>query len=152
MKKEHLKEVVKAACETKALDYLNNKKAEHSKVLHISHTSWEMQPYLKPNSISSQEAKFIFLLRTRMLDVRINYRNRYKDIRCPNCEDFPDDQAHLLLCTKLCSGTSVANRPTPDYDNIFNTDLGKMVEVSRLIHSNFKKRKQLLKSKDQNNS
>ena len=75
MKEEDLKVIVKKACETKALEYLNKKKESHSKVLHLAHNSWGQQPYLKPNQMTAKDAKFIFLLRTRMLDVRINFRN-----------------------------------------------------------------------------
>ena len=84
MKKEELKNRLMAACEASALEYLNKKKAEHSKVLQISHISWEMQPYLKPNTMLTEEAKFMFLLRTRMVDVRVNLSNKNKDINCPN--------------------------------------------------------------------
>ena len=76
MKEEDLKEIVKKACDKKALEFLNKKKEGHSKVLHLSHPNWEQQPYLKPNQmVSIDEAKFIFLLRTRMLDIKTNYRN-----------------------------------------------------------------------------
>ena len=145
MKKEELKNLVKAACEAEALLYLNKKKAEHSKVLHLSHTNWEMQNYMKPNTMLTEEAKFIFLLRTRMLDVRVNFKNKHKDINCPNCKEHPDDQPHLLTCTKLTDGASVA-RPNLRYENIFESDVQKMLEVSRLLNTNFKIRKQLLKS------
>ena len=71
MKEEDLKENVKKACEKKALEFLNKKKEGHSNVLHLSHPKWEQQPYLKPNQmLSIDEAKFIFLLRTRMLDIK----------------------------------------------------------------------------------
>ena len=145
MKKEELKNLVKAACEAAALEYLNKKKAEHSKVLHLSHTSWEMQPYLKPNTMLTEEAKFIFLLRTRMLDVRVNFRNKHKDINCPNCKEHPDDQPHLLTCGKLTDGTSLA-RPNLLYESIFESDVQKILQVSRLMCTNFKMRKQLQKS------
>ena len=86
IKEEDLKEIVKKACETKALEYLNKKKESHSKVLHLAHNSWGQQPYLKPNQMTAKDAKFIFLLRTRMLDVKLNFRNKYNEIKCPNCE------------------------------------------------------------------
>ena len=49
MKTEKLKEIVKNECLKKAMDYLAAKKADHSKVVNLTHTSWEMQPFLKPN-------------------------------------------------------------------------------------------------------
>ena len=97
MKEEDLKENVKKACEKKALEFLNKKKEGHSKVLHLSHPKWE--PYLKPNQmVSIDEAKFIFLLRTKMLDIKTKYRNKYSDVICPICKSADDEQAHLLAC------------------------------------------------------
>ena len=54
-----------------------------------------VQSDLKPNQISIEESKFIFLLRTRMLDVKVNFRNKHNDLLCRNCKSFPDDQ-HLV--------------------------------------------------------
>jgi hypothetical protein len=147
MKKDQLKQMVKKACEKKALEYLNRKKAGHSKVLHLSHTSWEPQPYLKPNQMSIEEAKFIFLLRTRMLDVKINYRNKHSDIKCPNCDSAVDDQAHLLVCSKLVGHMDLATTHTK-YENIFLSNVEDILEVSRVIQTNFQKRKNLLKEKN----
>ena len=49
MKTERLKEIVKNERQRKAMDYLAAKKANHSKVMNLTHTSWKMQPYLKTN-------------------------------------------------------------------------------------------------------
>ena len=144
MKTENLKEIVKNAIEKKAIEYLNAKKAGHSKVMDLTHTKWEMQPYLRPNDIQTQEAKFIFQLRTRMIDVRLNYRNRYSETICPNCKAAPDDQPHLLECTLLVDTTAVASSSVM-YDSLFSSDLQEVVKVSRILNTNFRKRKQLMK-------
>jgi hypothetical protein len=66
MKKEDLQGLIQHACAKSALEYLNRLKSKHSKVLHIPHTTWRMQSYLKPNQITISEAKFIFLVRCLM--------------------------------------------------------------------------------------
>ena len=144
MKKEDLKVLVKEACENKALEYLNKVKAKHSKVRDIQHSKWEMQGYLQPNQeyLSIQEAKFIFLLRTRMLDVKVNFENKYRDKSCPNCETREDSQPHLLECVKLIDGTAIANS-IPDYCDLFGDNLGKMLNTSRIIENSFRRRKNL---------
>ena len=144
MDKDTLKFAVKKACEDKALEYLNRKKAGHSKVLHLSHTRWETQPYLQPNQISSHEAKFIFLLRTRMLDVKMNYRNKHPNLSCPICESANDEQAHLLACVKLVDEMELVEDGF-SYENIFESNLDEILRVSRRIQTNFKKRKDLMK-------
>ena len=52
------------------LNYLNEEKGRHSKVLHLSHRNMKIPDYLSPNEIGTLEAKFIFYLRTRMVDVK----------------------------------------------------------------------------------
>ena len=141
MKEEDLKEIVK-----KALEFLNKKKEGHSKVLHLSHPNWKQQPYLKPNQmVSIDEAKFIFLLRTRMLDIKTNYRNKYSDVICPIYKSADDEQAHLLACKELTEGMELVD-PTIKYENLFYSNLEEILKVSRMIQSKFKRRKDLIKS------
>ena len=144
MKKEDLKVLVKDASETKALEYHNKVKAKHSKVRHIQHSKWEMQGYLQPNKeyLAIQEAKFIFLLRTRMLDVKVNFENNYRDKSCPNCETSDDTQLHLLECVKLIDGTTLTNS-IPVYNDLFGENIEKMLEISRLVENKFKTTKNL---------
>ena len=144
MKEEDLKEIVKKACEKKALEFLNKNKEGHSKVLHISHPKWEQQPYLKPNQMVSID-EFIFLLRTRMLDIKTNYRNKYSDVICPICKSADDEQAHLLVCKELTQGTELVD-PTMKYENFSYTNLEEILKVSRMIQLKFKRRKDLIKS------
>ena len=88
------------------MDYLNEIKSKHKKVSHILHKELKTQNYLKASeNIDTKLAKFIFHARTRMLDVKENFRNRYSNERaqttcalgCPE----PDSQQHLLVCKKL---------------------------------------------------
>ena len=59
--------IVKEKTDLKALEYLNNLKAKHSKVMNLDHQNLTMQTNLEPNEISVQECKFMFALRSRML-------------------------------------------------------------------------------------
>ena len=93
--------------------------------------------------MSIDEAKFVFLLRTRMLDIKTNYRNKHSDVMCPLCKSANDDQAHLLVCTELVEGMEIAD-PFMKYENLFNSNLEELLKVSRLIQMNFKKRKDII--------
>ena len=89
--------------ERESWKYLNNEKGEHDKVKHIDHSKVEMQDYLSPNCLTNEESKFIFLLRSRMLDVKCNFRGRYQhsNTLCPVCMTAEDSQAHILACREL---------------------------------------------------
>ena len=141
MKKEDLQKIIKDACKISALEYLNKVKSKHSKVLHIPHSTLDMQPYLKPNHITIMEAKFIFSVRTRMLDVKTNFKNKYNDLKCPNCME-EDSQSHLLSCDKIVSQSEIVTE-IPKYENIFGTNLDEILKVTRILSKNFKERNNL---------
>ena len=141
MKKEELQKLIKHACAKSALEHLNRVKSTHSKVLHIPHTTWRMQSYLKPNQITISEAKFIFLVRTRMLHLKENFKKKYDDLKCPNCTE-EDTQSHLLSCDKLVSAFSIV-QDVPKYSNIFGDDLNEILKVTRIMSENFKMRNKL---------
>ena len=64
MSEYKLKNIVKKACQQKALHFLNLQKG--SKTEHIVHENLQMQNYLKPThepNIKIQEIKFLFSLR-----------------------------------------------------------------------------------------
>ena len=60
----------------------NYQKENHSKVCHIKYTSFEMQKYLKPGNmkITKEKAQEIFKLRSRMSDVKSNYKGKYESL------------------------------------------------------------------------
>ena len=156
---QKLSEIVDITCETfknviqvgilkVALAYLNSEKSKHSKVLHISHTSMEMQDYLCPNEMSVQEAKFVFQLRSRMVEVRTNYGGSHPDLRCPLCMMEHDTQKHLLECVKL-DGVGELVSVLPEYEDLFSRKLEPKVKVSRILRARFLKRKQMMKKESQ---
>ena len=57
---ESFRRILKEIINVKALEYLNHVKEGHSKVLHITHSSLEMQSYLESNEQTVQEVTFLF--------------------------------------------------------------------------------------------
>jgi hypothetical protein len=99
--RESFKNLVSEKISVLALDYLNKEKSRHTKVLNLLHRNMKMQEYLGPNEMGIDEEKFLFQLRTRMIEVRNNYSGSYLDLRCPLCKAEVDTQQHLLECKKL---------------------------------------------------
>ena len=113
--------------------------------MHISHSELCMQDYLKPNTSSIEESKFTFLARSRMIPVRNNFKGQYThtDTLCPmGCMD-EDTQQHLLVCEEL-KETNALVPEVPLYEHLFGNDLGKMLNISRILKSAMKKRKKIL--------
>ena len=57
MPEQKFRRIVKEKTELKAVEYLNDLKANHSKVMDLNHQNLAMQPYLEPNEMSVQETR-----------------------------------------------------------------------------------------------
>ena len=57
-----------------------------------------MQKYLKPNQLkmSKDEAITIFKMRSRVTEVKINYRGKYEKLECDLCNEEEESQEHIL--------------------------------------------------------
>ena len=133
--------------EEKALEYLNKLKLSHSKVENIKHNELKIQEYLQPQNIENiQTAKFLFEARTRMVDVKTNFKNKYpkNELKCPFKCDADDTQMHLLECEKLETNTLV--KEMPKYQDIFSTNTEKQNKVARMLEGRFQMRKKLMKA------
>lgn len=146
MKQSFFHNLVKAAVEKEAFSYLLKKKngdAEtrgHSKVAHIKYRRLEIQDYLRPNRISIQEAKFIFLVRTRMLDIKANFQNAHADMLCVACTDNDETQEHLLQC-KVLGDDDMVVEEVPEYLDLFGENLQQKIIVAQILNTNFNRRK-----------
>ena len=79
----------------------NIEKNEHSKLRNIKYYVLKMQPYLKSNLVNTTQAKQLFRFRTRMSNVKSNFKSMYSKIGLlcplPGCLEIEDDK-HLLNC------------------------------------------------------
>jgi hypothetical protein len=122
------------------IKYLNTVKQGHSKVLHINHSVLEMADYIQPNGIINSEARFLFMVRSRMLDVRKNFEGKHSNTLCPLCEVEADTQQHLLVCEELEVSGAIVDSP-PEYENLFASGLDEKLSISRILKEKFKIRK-----------
>ena len=97
--KKYLKKIIKA----KVLKDLNEVKKEHTKMKNLTYVKLQTQPYLLSNNFFPETANFLFRARTRMLDVKNNFKNSFDDDihLCPICESDEDTQEHLIKCEMM---------------------------------------------------
>ena len=72
---------------------------EKSKIQHLLEglTGWEPQKRARyMNKLTRQQASTIFKARTRMLPVKNNYRNKYRNHTCRACGEPVETQKHVL--------------------------------------------------------
>ena len=101
-----------------------------------------MQKYLKPCNIkiTKEEAQEIFKLRSRMSDVKSNYKGKYESLKCEMCDENEDEtQKHILICKSL----NISNEEIPNYEDIFDGNAKKKIAITRKFIQNIKLREKL---------
>ena len=75
LSKESFRTKLKNAINTAAFKWLMNEKGTKTKLKDLCYEKLEMQNYLGINYLETSEKKFLFLLRTRMLDIKLSKPN-----------------------------------------------------------------------------
>ena len=85
---------------------MNTAKDTKSKVNHLitgHQNEWKAtnrQVYM--NQLNRFQASSIFKARTRMIDVKNNFRGKYQNLRCRGCGQSDETQDHVLMtCTGI---------------------------------------------------
>ena len=141
MSKESFKNFVGDKCRIAAFNHLIKLKDSHSKLKDLKYNDLCLQPYFYDGSFSSNDARLLFLFRTRMVRVYNNYKNMYADTLCPLCRDHADTQEHLLACIKLPPSTS-------PYIQIFGTSTAEMKSTFFALKTALTVRQKLLAVND----
>ena len=66
----------------------------------MKHKKIEMQRYLKSNGLKMKQEEVIeiFKLRSRMYDVKTNFRGKYDNFECELRNEIDETQKHMLDC------------------------------------------------------
>ena len=112
--KAKVRENLKSRLEETAL---NKSKVTHLKALNPQWKPGERQTYL--NKLTRNEASLIFKARTRMLDIKNNFRGKYNDTVCRGCQQAVETQEHVLTeCQILTNkGTRTVRVDETNYSN-----------------------------------
>ena len=85
LSKESFRAKVKKAIERAALIWLIEEKGKKSKVKSLNYDVLKMQNFLEGSELETAEKKFLFQMRSRMLNVKCNFKNNHSDLSCPLC-------------------------------------------------------------------
>ena len=100
--KNNFKKLVKQKILKTAFEYLKSKKETHSKMNNLEYDDLNIQKYLKSNNnLSNDQKYFLFKLRTKMTELKANYKNKYVDEICSICRIEEESQSHLMECEIL---------------------------------------------------
>ena len=135
--KSVFKQLVKERVKSKAFQYLVNLQQTHSKSRDIKYTDFQLQDYLKPtNNMTIKEKSFIFSVRSRMLDIKGNFKIGKSDLKCRKCGIEEELQKHLLFCPKLCD-YSLMKYNTILYEDLLGVDSIKIETIGKILMKRF---------------
>ena len=86
--------------------------------------------YMNHPQLTPDLVNLIFKFRTRMYNVKNNFRNNYKqsNTKCPLCTVHDDSQQHLFECSEIRK--QLPNLKTK-HDDIFSSDIDSMIAVGK---------------------
>ena len=106
MNKKQFKKWIKLKIEKAAFSYLINEKEsdKNKKIQNIIYKNLRMQKYLKSQLFSNSDIELLFKLRSKTVDVKINFKTKYANsLTCPlNGCNQEDSQEHIFeSCEEL---------------------------------------------------
>ena len=128
---------VKKKVKSKILQYfkgkINSDSTDKSKVRHLLEGKIDWNAGIRPkymNELSRERASTIFKARTRMIDVKNNFRNKYNDLSCRACGVEDETQEHVLESCPVIhlSGDSKVRR-----SDVFEEDPEELKTTARKI-------------------
>ena len=134
---KELKSHLKSAVNCEAYKFLSDSKQDKSKIRDLKYSDLQLQPYLRAGRTTTiQEKCHIFKSRTRMLDLRANFKVGQVDLRCTKCDTGEEEtQPHLLTCPGL-SDTSVVT-VVPEYEQLLDQDPDRVEKLGRILQQKF---------------
>ena len=133
--KEEFKSIVKNAVKQSTLEYLLKIKEKHSKTKDLTYESLELQPYLRAcceASMTIIQKQFLFAARSRMIDLRANFKFGKSDISCRACHQSEETQEHLLQCPELQENEIALSVVV--YSDLFGNTSEKLAEIAKILN------------------
>ena len=144
MKKSTLKRMLNKAISKRAFERLIEMKEKHSKLDNLKYSNLKMQNYLKPSRVKAtqNEIETIFKMRSRMTDVKLNFRRKYENLDCRACNQEEESQKHLYECLEILKNKEIKTKMMK-YDQIFGENSRNQVEIAKQFLENIEIRNTL---------
>ena len=140
MKKYKFRKIVYSQLRQVARDYLMSLKVKHSKLFLLSN-DYKLEKYLSSEKLSTAEKQTLFKLKTRMVEVKSNFKTKHDEqVTCSFCPE-EDTQPHLLSCKEVTVGIDTSN---VEYDDIFK-DINKQEAIAKVYNKILNQRNLKLK-------
>ena len=138
--KEALKDKVKKQIRYAAYDFLMDTAHKHTKVRSEMYEDLDGMVYLEDERFTPDLSNLLFKLRTRMFNVRNNFRNQYEtNLLCPLCRVKEDSQEHLLECRMILNKVNCGDCR---YEDIFSDDADTLLNIAKVLQMVIKVREE----------
>ena len=118
----------------------------HSKSKILVKPKMVREPYFDDSRFSRCDIELLFSLRTRMLDLKGNFSNKYGlDIACRVCKVQVECQEHILKCEVLKKNVDVPSHVV--YEDIFR-NVDKQLEVVKAFKNLLREREIFMNTED----
>ena len=132
-------------------NYLYQLKISHSKLDDLKFSELKCAQYLVDPRMTQKEAKLLFKLRTRMYQVKTNFRGLYNyNLSCDLCKSSTCDQWHLLVCKVLQSLVPELQNTKVKYHHLFGS-IDDMIPAIKLFMKITEQRDEIIQVLSVNN-
>ena len=75
---------------------------ESTKMKYLSDYKYELKRKKYIEQLPRDKAREVFKLRSKMMNLRMNYKNMYTNTKCPRCNKEEDNELHIIEeCSKI---------------------------------------------------
>ena len=130
-----MEKISKAKIEEKANEIYKNECEKLKKLKCLNQYKAKIKRERYMDILQQKQARILFKLRTRMISVRNNFKNKYEDLMCPRCKKEIDDEKYLFTkCEKLADIQNKYNINDPN--EVFNEGLSKerIIKIAKFIN------------------
>ena len=138
MSKTKLRKILKEKIRNEAFMYLKNHQIKQEKIKDIKYTQLKMQDYLAESDRSILVTKTIYKARGKTLDIKMQKKWKYDNIKCEGCQLNIESGEEILECDKLGKNDKQA-----EYTWFYSELVTKQIMVGRIMVQKLKRRKQI---------
>ena len=134
-----LKSTLKSAVKNKSLYNLSDVQKEKSKIKDIKYSCLKLQDYLSAErSTTIKEKSQLFRARTRMMDLKSNFKLGQTDLSCSRCGTGEEEsQRHVLSCPAVMQGDTSVVTDVPCYEDLLDEDPHRVETLGHKLNQNF---------------
>ena len=89
-------------------------------------------------NLTEEEIQFIFQMRSKVTNVKINMKGQYETFECSTCLTNNESQKHVYECELIWRERNIVNIEKPDYEKIEWGNVIEKIIVSRIFYENLK--------------